>query len=310
MQYEDVSSQFRSNLDAMAPSARSAVENSVRTAILSTTARQIVTLRTASGQVLAPAANVEYVKALWCFMRGTPYQDGDVESVINDTIMAAVQSALSGVLLSEKAFATMVASPQLPELARVIGPAARELTAEDVAWLRREFPAAMGLPGAETVQTKVAILAAENAALFFKSAVGVAALKVIAQLASTTAGKVLVVKLLNAAAAKAVASAAFKAMVLGFVKKAGLVMLIKAALGAAFVAGLPMHRLHRLPPLLIPAVLLGLIGAFLAHDIWKMPQRLAETLPGQIGQKIGEQWGELTELYLSALTEEANLQIR
>lgn len=310
MQHEDVFSQFKSNLDAKASAARSAVESRVRAAILNATATQIVTLRTASGQVMAPGASIEYVKALWCFMRGTPYRGGDVESVINEPIMAAVQSALSDVLLSAEALTAMVASPQLPEISGVIGSAARELTAEDVAWLRREFSAAMGLPGAETVQTKVAMIAAENAALFFKSAAGVAALKVIGQLMGTTAGKVLVVKLLNAAAAKAVASAAFKAMVLGFVKKAGLVMLIKAGLGAALAAGLPMHRLHRLPPLVIPAVLLGLIGVFLAHEIWKMPQRLAETLPAQVGQKIGEQWGELTQLYLSALTEEAYLHIR
>jgi hypothetical protein len=159
--------------------------------------------------------------------------------------------------------------------------------------------------GAQTVQAKVATIAAENAAVFLKSAAGVAMLKIVAQLVSTTTGKVMVAKLLHAAAAKAVASAAFKAMAIGFVKKTGLIVLIKAALGAAVAAGLPMHKLRNVSPVLLPVVLVGALGLFLVHELRNMPDKLAETLPKQIGEKITAEWRNICEGFVAALIAEA-----
>lgn len=309
MKPENVAAQLTGNLAPLAPAARAAVERQVARAISGATTREIMGFRTPDGRVLEPAPSVDYVKALWCFLREKPFEGGELESLINTPILEGVQAGLSEVLFSDAAIAGLLATSEVADVTAAVSGATRELTKDELEWLKREFSAAAGLPVSDTIQTKVTAVAVEQAALFFKTAAGATVLKVIASATATTAGKMMVAKLLKLAAAKAIASAAFKGVILGFVKKAGIVMLIKAALSGAVAAGLPMHRLKGLPPFAIPVALVGLIGAFLIHEIQQMPAKLANTLPGQIGAKVESEWAGITELYVATLAEEAFAQM-
>ncbi len=305
MDQEEVLAGLVSGLKALAPEARASVEKKVRQAVLASTASDILTFRVGSGPLLTPAASSDYAQALWCFLRGKTLNGTDVESLVNETVLAAVQEALTEILLSDRAMSAMVGPVAMPEIDDLVDGATRGLTADEIAWLRREVSALLGVHGTQTIQTKVAVAAADNAALFLKSAAGATMLKIIAHLVSTTAGKVMVAKLLHAAAAKAAASAAFKALAIGFVKKAGLVVLIKAAVGAAVAAGLPMHRLNRLPPILLPVALVAALGFFLVHELRNMPNKLAQSLPGEVAARIEAEWSNICEGFISALTAEA-----
>lgn len=309
MQHESIGELFVAGLQDLAPQARAAVEQQVRAAILGSSAMEIMGFRTASGEELRPAASANYVKALWCFLFNKPYEGGDLESLVNGPIMAAVQASLGEILFSEATLSRILGSPDLTGVPGLVGEAAKTLTQEEIAWLRKELSAVAGHPVNDAVESKVAVLAINSAAAFFKSAAGATLMSLIAKATATTAGKVAVAKLLKLAAGKALASAAFKGLVLGFVKKAGVVMLIKAALTGAAAAGLPMHKLNRLPPLVLPVALIAAVGAFLAHEIWKMPEHLAEKLPGQIGGKIEEEWSGICGAYVSALADEAMNQL-
>ena len=309
MEHQNIQSQFISGLNDVAPQARNAVEVEFRAAIKASSATEIMGFRTADGEELRPAASPSYVKALWCFLFNKPYEGGDLESLVNAPIMDAVQRGLGAVLFSEATLDRMIASPNLAGVSSLVGDATLALTKEEMAWLRRELAGIAGHPISSGIESKVAIVATNSAAAFFQSAAGAALLALISKAMATTAGKVTVAKLLKLAAGKALASAAFKGLVIGYVKKAGVVLVIKAALSGAAAAGLPMHRLKGLPPFALPLALLAAVGAFLVHEIWKMPEHLAEKLPEQIGAKIQEEWTGICGAYVASLADEAMNQI-
>lgn len=305
MRHEDVLDQFALGLSSMAPEARLAVETEVRAAILSTNAGTILTFRTASGKELKPSATPDYAGALWCFLRQKQFNGEDLESAVNEPIVQAVQQALVSVLAREQTAGVMLAPVRVTGISGSVDDAAREMGRQDLDWLRREFMAAANLPGAETIQSHVTALAAHNAAAFFKTAAGTAVLKSVAVVASTAAGKILIAKLLSTAAAKVAASTLLKGMLLAFIKKVGLVLLIKTVLVGGLGAAIGVDRLRNVPPQLVIGAIVVVLGGFLTYEVWNMPKRLAKDLPGQIGGKIGEEWPEISRVFSAAILQQA-----
>ena len=66
-----------------------------------------------------------------------------------------------------------------------------------------------------------------------------------------------------------------------------------------------MTRFRRVPPMLVPVLLVGALAVFLAHELWDMPNKLAKTLPGEIANKIVLEWGDICDGFATALTDEA-----
>jgi phosphate/sulfate permease len=95
-----------------------------------------------------------------------------------------------------------------------------------------------------------------------------------------------------------VASSA-KTTIITIIKKVGIGVLIKTAVGKALVALLAAVGIAHVP---LAWIILPLIAAFLAHEYFTFPKKLAKKLPSEMRYAMSLRFGELNEKIAASAT--------
>ncbi len=260
------------------------VRSHVRQTLASMSPRETLTFRLMEGEierrVIAPSASEDYVRSLIAFTRGKTYLDRTVDSAVTPRTMEAVSEAVLRFYASE-AISGVIAQSIMDQIERseVANHAARELTAENARWLKKELVIATHLQGAHSIAGQAVDAAAGAVQQFFHTAVGANILAVLAKVMSTAGGKLMVTKGLQLAVGKVMASAAAKTMIVSVIKKVGIGVLLKTVIGKAVVGAFAAVGLAHVP---LVWILLPLIAAFLVYEYQSFPSKLADKVPAEV----------------------------
>jgi hypothetical protein len=280
----DVRAQLITTLKDVRPQITSAVRSRTAEALRGLPHSRFITF-VVGNRVYEPAASLDYAKVLWAFVRQQTFDGQEVNSIVGRDVSEAVEKAI-GDTMGKPEFGNAVAAAFRGGHASAVDNVLRD----DIEWLTREFKVAAGLPGGETLQTKIALMTVEQISLFFKTAAGAAVLAAFAHVAATTMGKVLIFKAVKLAFLKVSGSVVLKTLAIGIAKKVGIAIIIKTLLTGLILHFNPKLRLDKLaPPLLLVAV-----AGLITHAIWTFPSKVAEQAPGEIATKIDQQWPELS----------------
>ena len=266
----------------MAPEAGAAAERAARRAIKNAPAKRIVTIVSEDRSMRRPpAVEVDYVRALVAFTRKARFKGHELDTAISDDIAEAVQEELAE-LFSRADIAE--------KLSRTYAESAREASQEELRrqekWLREELLSTMGLPDG-SIHGMAFQLSASQLSALMQSAAGQAILSAVGKTLATTAGKMMFAGFIRAAVLKVAASTALQTALWSIIKKVGIATLLKTALIPLLVAALPFLVAVKIP---IFWVVLPLVGGFLAYEVSRFPQKLADKVPPEVGAAVETQF--------------------
>ncbi len=284
----EISSQLVSNFQRQ---VRERTEEKTRSTILNSPASEILTFVTPSGRRIEPEVTREYVEALWSFARGNKFQGSELDSAVTQPILKATEDALVEVLNSE---------PVRKVIAQSIAPydgvteTVQGVVRSESIWATREILATAGINPLRFATDPIVNQTSAVAHDLLASTAGKAILGSIAKVALTTQGKILLAKLITAAAGKIAASAAMKVMIMGALKKVGIALLIKTVVVKVLATVAPALIAAKIPIFWIVA---PVIGFLIYKEIKNMPAKLAEKIPPEIGAEIERTFPEIAQKF-------------
>ena len=299
MNEEIVQSLIDQLVNNVGPDACLRCEERARATILNTSASEILTFVTPYGTRIEPTASIEYVKALFAFVRGKPHEGEELDSAITQPIVEATQAALIESLNSDLVQAAIRRSIA-PE--HTVGTEIRATVDKEAKWIINEAVSASGIHPLGPLGDQVSAFASERAAEILHSALGKTVIAAFAKIAVTAQGKVIIARLITTGAAKVAASTALKSVVLAAVKKVGVAVLVKALVVKILATLLPAVIAAKIP---VFWIVLPLIAAFIVHDMKKMPTKLAEVIPGKIAAQIRTAFPEIARDFAHLVLGEA-----
>ena len=286
-------------LTGKADEARMIVEEATRSAILSSRPSEIMTFRLSGGRVIPPGANIDYAKALVLFVAGQSFDGQTLDSALTPRLVKVAEDALRNYLNSETVMRTLMgpieAAPLETDAPRS---RTRSILRNESVWLGRELVAASSnLAGFDMIGGHVTTVAVDHAIGFFMhSAAGAAVLAAISHSVGTMAGKIAVAKVMKVTYAKVLASAATKTVLVGVAKKLGLAAAVKVLVAQVLAVVAPKLVLSKFAVAsVVFIVLLPIIGLFIKHDLEKMPEKLANEVPPEVGNEIRKAWPDISQ---------------
>jgi hypothetical protein len=288
---ELVSTMTAELVSELGPKVRSSVSSAVRKSVLAASPAEVMTFVTPGGTRYAPEVSVDYVKALWSFVRGQDFDGRPLDSALTKPITAAVEGAIVIELNSDDARSivsrAVTKSTEVNTDVRSTFAGGAELLAEQIGNY-------VGMFSGSAVADQVANAATGSAADILNTTSGKMIVAGIVQVAGSASGKALISALVKSSAAKVAGATLLKAGVAAGLKKIGLVILIKAVIMKVLAVLLPGVVLAKIP---IFWVLLPIIGAFIAHELSSMPKKLAEKLPGPVSEQVGGNFAEIAKSF-------------
>lgn len=134
----------------------------------------------------------------------------------------------------------------------------------------------------------------------FNSVAGQKLLAITGKFVATGTGKVLILKL-SAILTHLLASAAFRSAILTSIKKVGIGILLKTAIGKVVIAFLVSIGIAKAGSISIGWVVLPLVGYIVWHDYKNFPKKLADKVSDGTISSIKEYFGSITEDVVSNL---------
>ncbi len=283
----------------LGPTVKANAQAAARDALIGAKASTVMTFVAPDGSRYAPAADLEktpdYVKAIWCFVRDKPMKEQPLDSAITDQIVQAIETSVSETLNSDATI--VVVSNALARAGRNSGTVRKEIRG-DAAWISREILAMSGVSPTSVVADQVTDMAAHQASEVLNTAAGKAVLAAISQIAASTVGKVMIMKIIQASTISVAKSTAAKAAVKGALKKLGIVVVIKTAVAKVLATMAPGLAAAKIP---IFWILLPIVALFIRHEMKNMPKKLSEKVPPQVGANIEESFPEMARSYAEVL---------
>jgi hypothetical protein len=288
------------------PEAIAAVERASRAAAEGMAPSTAMTFITAAGVRIAPAASGTYLKALWCFARDKPYDDGPLGSAASEPIVAACQQALADLFRSD---AVRDSLGELLAGDAFVAACVQANLRSEAKWLGGEAQSLMGVsPTAAVVGSDYAAgyaSAAVNSLL--GSAAGKAIIAGVAKVVGTAQGKILLAKLISAAAAKVAASTAMKLALTGALKKVGVTILVKAVLVKLIAVAFPTLVAVKIP---IFWVVLPILLLLLRNEINNIPAKLARDVSPLVAKAVGDSFPDICSEFARLLVAETSQQLK
>lgn len=240
---------------------------------------------------IEPGVSLRFAHALFSVTSGRPLDGCDVVPAIATRIEREVEDVVRDFFGSEAVIGA-VSEALLQELRRsgAAQQAYGDVFSENQEWLGRELRVLMDSSVTGSGAGWLIDATADQLHHFFQSAVGKKVLLVVAKTASSTAGKVLIVKGIQLAVAKLMASAAFRSALVAVIKKVGIGILVKTAIGKALLVLLAALGLAKIP---VAWIILPAIAAFITYEYKTFPSKLADKLPPRIVQDLRERFDEI-----------------
>ncbi|MEZ6043937.1 MAG: hypothetical protein R3C20_25885 [Planctomycetaceae bacterium] len=280
----EISSQLVSNFQT---EIRRRTEERTRSTILSVRASEILTFVTPSGRRIEPDVSREYVEALWSFARGNKFQGGELDSAVTQPILKATEDALVEVLNSEAA-RKVIAESIAPYDG--VTESVQGVVGSESIWATREILATAGINPLSFATDPIMNQTSAVAHDLLASTAGKAIMGSIAKIALTAQGKILLARLITAAAGKIAASAAMKVMIMGALKKVGIALIVKAVVVKVLATVAPALIAAKIPIFWIIAPVIGLL---IYKEVKNMPAKLADKIPPEIGSEIERTFPEI-----------------
>jgi hypothetical protein len=264
----------------------------------------ILTFTHANGLSLAPNVSVTYAKALWCFARGKQYDGVELESAASQPIINACQQVIADLFKSSELNSFL---SDLITRGELIDANIQQKIRTEAGWISGEAQSIAGISGPLTIVTKPVLGYLEGQAQqVMSSAAGKSVLATIAKIIGTTQGKIFLAKLISAAAAKVAASASMKIIILGAVKKIGVVVIVKAVIVKLLAVVAPTLVAAKIP---IFWIVLPILILLIRSEINHMPKKLAQELAPQVGQKVGEAFYQICHDFAEKIISETSQEI-
>lgn len=308
---------YRALVDALGPRREAflaMVDAQVRADLRAASWKSVMSLQTTrDGEVVrdlplrrvGDVVNEDYLRALFAFLRRKPLDGCEVDSQATQIVLGAVEKATAAFYSDSETQAALTAA-----LARQLrGDAAlgRVLHGElkaDAAWLRRELA---DLHEDLPTRALAADFATDQVTAFLHSAAGQQLAALAGQVMASGAGTVIAHQL-SIAVTKAVATGALQKATVVTIQKVGVATLTKSAAGKVALASLGIV----LTPAFEVIVFAGIIW-WAAHRFTKMPERLADQMPGKLRPVLDSTYDEmqagvlrpLVEGFLASMADEA-----
>lgn len=292
---------------AIGPDMRQNAERGARSVLQNSKASRIMTFVTPTGRRYAPAWDLDdapdYAKAVWCFVREKPMNGAQLDSAITQDIVDAIEEAVTKTFNSDKA--ASVVADTLARAGASAGAVRKEMR-NDAAWVSREIVALSGVSPAAAVSDQISDIAAQQASDLLNTTAGKALLATIAQVAASTVGKVVIMKMIQTSAIAITKSTAAKAAVGAALKKVGIVLIVKAVIVKAVAAMAPGLLTIKIP---IFWILAPIVAFFVHHEMKNMPSKLAEKVPPQVGARIEASFPEMARSFAQMLLAQAVVDV-
>jgi hypothetical protein len=285
---QDILDRMVQGLAPLLPVVRQRVEDDVRREILKHAPSEIVTFCAPSGRKYKPKVSLDYVKALWCFLWDKALDGEHLDSLVSMPIARAAEKAFAEALAA-RTTAEHIAVPLLREGDSPLGDETRIIIYNETRWLQKELESAIDLSGGDLLKAKLADVTIDQISNFFlHTAAGSAVLAAFVKVAGTVTGKAVILAAIKAA----LSSVALKTAAVVLLKKFGLLLFVKIAIVKILGIIAPKVLAMKIP--IIGFVFAALLIAFIKHDIETLPQKLAEKVPGQIGDQLARDWPSIS----------------
>ena len=209
------------------------------------------------------SASLEYCGVLIAFMQSKKHQGYDVDSFVTPIAMQVVEKAIAGFYATPEVaeeLATALTN-QLAVLTKVQETVRSELAGQQK-WIGKEMGGLLKTNLGEVITSEMAEKLAYNVHAFVQTSAGKTLLTTLGKLLASGTGKILVTKI-AIVVGQVVASAAFQTAMIAIVKKIGITVLVKTAIGKAIIAVLAILGISTSIP--IVWIIAPLIIGFLAY---------------------------------------------
>lgn len=268
------------------------IRQNLRSKLLDLSPAEALSFLHMSGEVtvreLSPALSKEYAGTLIAFCRGKKYEAFDLDSAVTPVVTAEIERTLIEVFSGEK-MGQAIGEAILSELNRCAlgAQSVRNELRQQQKMLGNEIAVIAHQTTAHSLAGQVIDIGVQHVQDFMASAMGKQLMFAIGQILSTTAGKVMVAQLVKIVVAKVMASVALQTALLSIVRKVGVGILIKTAIGKALIGLLAVVGLAHVPAVWI---ILPILGAFLAYEYHAFPEKLADKIPQAAVDIIAEKF--------------------
>jgi hypothetical protein len=255
---------------------------------------------------VAPAVSADYAKTLIAFVNGKPIGRYRIESAVTPKAMQAAQEAIIGFYASPETSDAIV-DAILEQLAadRTAGDGMGTEPGDVREWLAREIGAAGNLDSMRSIGDPGS-LSADRLEAFFQTTLGRKILLALGKATATSAGKVMVLRLVQASVQKVMASEALKSALLASLRKVGLGAFVKSATGKAVIALLAMAGVAHVPLVL---VVMPVIAGFLFYEYRHFPAKLAGRLPDEVADVVAGNFAQMNRSIVDGITAAAMREI-
>lgn len=238
-------------------------------------------------------ASLEYCKLLFHFLKGNNYNGNQIESFVTPKALEAVEKSIVEFYSDDSViqeFAMGIADEI--EGDTLIGKVLRGELDKETEWLKGEVLSLVRNNFGGTISTQMAENFVHHIHVFAQSSAGKALISAISKVLATGAGKMLVSKM-AVIVGHAVASSAFHAAIITGVRKVGVTVLVKTAIGKAIIALLALLGVTASIPLVY--IILPIIAIIIAYEYNKLPEKLANKVPGEVVAELRPKFTELNE---------------
>lgn len=244
-------------------------------------------------------ALLEYCKVLFSFLRGNSFNGKQIESFVTPKALEAVEKSIVEFYSDDRViqeFATGLGEELSGD--SLIGKVLRGEIQKEADWLKGETIALMRSNFGGTLSTEMAQNLVHSVHVFAESAAGKALVSATSKVLATGAGKMLAAKL-AVVISHTFASSAFHAAIVAGVKKVGVTVIVKTAIGKAIIALLALLGITATIPLVY--IILPIIGVVIAYEYNKLPEKLADKVPDEVVASLRPKFTELNETITSSL---------
>ena len=245
------------------------------------------------------SATQEYCEVLIKFLRGEKYNGFEIDSVVTPVALTAVEKSIAKFYADESVVRELsqAITDQISGNSP-IGRIVRGEVSQNSGWLQKEARDLLSTNLGGTISTDVGEKLAQNIDFFIHSTAGNVLVSSLSKLLATGAGKVLLAKM-AVIVGHVVVSSAFQTVMVAAVKKVGVTVLVKTAVGKAIIAVLALLGISTAIPVIF--IVLPIIVGLLVYEYKHLPEKLAKEVPSQVTQVLRGKFDEMNQQITEAL---------
>ena len=279
------------------------VQSKVSQAIISLSPAHALSFRLINGEIEErivefDLVSSEYIKVMFNYLSGKKYLEWEIDSVVTPIAIKATEEAIVE-FYSDEATAQIVSQSLATQIKGndLLGQVLRGEIGNNATWLQTEIRTYIKDTGVHSIAGDAIDTVVGQIAGFFHSEIGKAIMVTVSKFLTTSMGKVIVSKIVLMIS-EVMATAAFKSAIVTAVKKVGVSVLIKTAVGKAIFTFLAFVGLSGIPMFWIFA---AIIAGILVYEYKTFPEKIAVKVSVGCTDAIRSEFGALNRDVIKGL---------